>query len=300
VSVVLTTFNRSALVGRAIESVLGQTLEDFELIVVDDGSTDDTAQVVARIDDPRVSLVRHEHNLGLAEARNSGIRQARGRFVCFLDDDDELLPDKLSAQTRAFENEHDPNKVLLYCQAIVDDGISTDVRPTRGMRHGEPLCEYLMCGEGAMPIHAVMVTRELIAETMFAPKQRRFEDYSWLLRLEGQGVRFVLIDRPLVVWHVQMRRARLSRVVSFEHADEWLDSCGAAITPKARKAFLARETAPFVDHRRNRLRIVRTIATAVASGSISVAEGVKSILKAFLPTGALYRLRHLLPRSRFG
>ena len=299
-SVVLTTFNRSELVKRAIDSVLAQTVGEFELIIVDDCSTDDTADVVSAVDDPRVSLVRHETNRGLAEARNSGIRRAQGKFVCFLDDDDELLPNKLSAQLRAFENEDDPNRVLLWTQAIVDDGISTSISPTRSLRDDEPLSEYLMCGHGALPIHAVMVTRKLLQDTTFVPGERRFEDYSWLLRLEARGVRFVLVEQPLIVWHVELTRTRLSRDVTFEQATGWLDSLGDVVTPRARRAFLAREVAPFAEKRGNKARIARTISGAILSRSISLPEGGKVLLKASLPPSTLYHLRHLLPRSRFG
>jgi glycosyl transferase family 2 len=300
VSVVLTTFNRSALLGRAIESVLAQTLDDFELIVVDDCSTDDTPIVVSRIDDSRVSFIRHETNLGLASARNSGIGRARGKFVCFLDDDDELLPEKLSAQTRAFDEERDPDRVLIWTQAVVDDGISSNVVPRRPLREREPLSEYLMCGEGALPIHSLMVTRKLVQETMFASGERRFEDYSWLLGLEARGVKFVLLERPLIVWHAELRRTRLSRSISFEEAGRWLDSQGPAVTPPARRAFLAREVAPFVEKRGNRARIARAILAAVLTRSMPLSEGCKGVLKATLPPSMLYQLRRILPRSRFG
>lgn len=87
-SVVMCTYNRSGLVGRSIGSVLAQSFEDFELIVVNDGSSDDTAAVLDAYDDPRLRPV-HRENGGLSAARNSGIREATGRFVTFLDDDDE-------------------------------------------------------------------------------------------------------------------------------------------------------------------------------------------------------------------
>jgi glycosyltransferase involved in cell wall biosynthesis len=298
--VVLTTFNRATIVRRAIDSVLDQTFADLELIVVDDGSTDDTGDVVSAVADERLVLVRHERNLGLAEARNSGVRAARGTFVCFLDDDDELLPEKLSVQLAAFENEENRDNVLLWTQAIVDDGISTTIKPTRGLREGEPLSEYLMCGDGALPIHAVMVTRSLLLETMFEARERRFEDYTWLLRLEARGVRFTLVKQPLIVWHVELRRNRLSRIVTFDQALGWLESMADAVTPRARRAFLAREIAPFAGKSGSRTTVARTIAAAVLSRSISPAEGGKAVLKRSLPPSALHRLRRHLPRSRFG
>ena len=90
-SVVVCTYNRADRVGHAVASVLRQTLEDFELIVVDDGSVDATGDVVAAIDDPRLHYV-YRANGGLSVARNTGVASASGQYVTFLDDDDEVLP----------------------------------------------------------------------------------------------------------------------------------------------------------------------------------------------------------------
>ena len=98
ISVVIPTYNRQDLVVEAIESVLAQTFTDFEIIVVDDGSTDDTAVNIQPYLD-RITYSRQE-NQGVAAARNAGIRLAQGEFVCFLDSDDLWIPTKLQAQIR--------------------------------------------------------------------------------------------------------------------------------------------------------------------------------------------------------
>jgi len=98
VSVVLPTFNRADTVGRAIRSVLDQTFTDLELIVVDDGSTDDTVAVLARFADPRLRVLRSTVNRGVSAARNKGIEEARGRFIAFEDSDDSWRPQKLQRQ----------------------------------------------------------------------------------------------------------------------------------------------------------------------------------------------------------
>jgi len=90
-SVVICTYNRAPVLPRAIETVLTQDFDDFELVVVDDGSTDGTAEVVGSLADPRVRYVRQE-NAGLGAARNTGVANAEGRYVVFLDDDDLALP----------------------------------------------------------------------------------------------------------------------------------------------------------------------------------------------------------------
>jgi glycosyltransferase involved in cell wall biosynthesis len=97
VSAIITTFNRERFLGAAMESVLLQTHRDFELLVLDNSSSDGTAAIVARRTDPRIRYVRHRP-LTIAAARNLGLREARGEFVAFLDDDDEWLPPKLERQ----------------------------------------------------------------------------------------------------------------------------------------------------------------------------------------------------------
>src|SRR5688572_3852876 len=104
VSAVIPAFNRSHCIARAIDSVMQQRLPVSELLVVDDGSTDHLRDCLGVLAE-RVSLIRHETNLGSAAARNTGIRNAQGEFVAFLDSDDTWKPDKLEKQL-AFMHQH--------------------------------------------------------------------------------------------------------------------------------------------------------------------------------------------------
>src|SRR3954452_23289091 len=98
VSVITPVFNRERLIGRAIASLTNQTLRNIEILVVDDGSTDGTAAAVARINDPRVRLLAHPENRGIPAARNSGLAEARGRYIAWLDSDDVARPKRLAVQ----------------------------------------------------------------------------------------------------------------------------------------------------------------------------------------------------------
>lgn len=98
VSVILPTHNREKVLERSIQSVLRQTFHDFELIVVDDASTDGTRELVAGIQDARLRLLSLEKNGGVARARNTGIAAASADWVAFQDSDDEWLPEKLAQQ----------------------------------------------------------------------------------------------------------------------------------------------------------------------------------------------------------
>ncbi len=99
-TVVIPVFNRPREIERALRSCLTQQYNDFEVVVVDDGSTDYTASAVRRYLDPRITLLEHAANRGVCAARNSGVRRARGEWIVFLDSDDELLPDALGVMAR--------------------------------------------------------------------------------------------------------------------------------------------------------------------------------------------------------
>ena len=130
VSVVIPVFNRPAALRRAIDSVLAQTYQQFEILVVDDASTDDTASVVSALNDPRIILIRHTSRLGGSAARNSGIRASRAPYLAFLDSDDEWMPTKLQRQLDMFEQS--PNEVgLVYAgfERLLADGQVTTHMP---------------------------------------------------------------------------------------------------------------------------------------------------------------------------
>jgi glycosyltransferase involved in cell wall biosynthesis len=114
VSVVIATYNRSSLLIRAIESVLKQTYKDFEIIVIDDGSTDQTREVVAAYSG-RVAYF-YQDNAGLSAVRNRGIQEAKGRWIAWLDDDDQWHPNKLSIQVDKIKQLPEPG--FLWCNGM--------------------------------------------------------------------------------------------------------------------------------------------------------------------------------------
>jgi GT2 family glycosyltransferase len=118
VSVVIPTHNRKAALERAIKTVVAQTYGDWELVVVDDASTDGTEEVVRALGEGRLVYVRHPQNRGGGAARNTGIQRARGKYVAFLDSDDEWFPGKLARDVGAFADE---GVGLVYCgKELVD------------------------------------------------------------------------------------------------------------------------------------------------------------------------------------
>ena len=122
VSVIVPTRNRAELLPRAIRSVLAQTYPDFELVIVDDGSSDNTPAVVAGFADHRIRSLRHRRNFGQSKALNTGIESARGQYVAFLDDDDEWLPHKLADQVAVFDAAPAQVGLVSGWIDVIDDG----------------------------------------------------------------------------------------------------------------------------------------------------------------------------------
>jgi glycosyltransferase involved in cell wall biosynthesis len=197
VSVVIPAWNAAWCVGRAIDSVLAQSLRDLELIVVDDGSTDDTAAVLAKYG-ASVHVIT-QANGGMSSARNAGIRAARGRYLAFLDADDRWLPDKLARQVDVLETQTE----LAFCAAvaILEDPGGTKVGEWRGpsgrtVRIADVFRNHSAVAGGAS---AVLARRELVLRLGgFDESLAGAEDTDLWMRLAAHGG-FTCVDEPLVV-----------------------------------------------------------------------------------------------------
>lgn len=108
-SVIIATYNRAHSIQKAIESILTQSFQDFEIIVVDDASTDNTQEILSRIDDPRLICIRNEKNEERCVSRNKGIYLSSGKYICFLDSDDYHLPNHLETIYREIQTVYEPD-----------------------------------------------------------------------------------------------------------------------------------------------------------------------------------------------
>ena len=202
VSIVLPTYQRGALIGRSIRSVLEQTYTDFELIVVDDGSTDDTAAEVARFSDPRLRYLRLDANRGAAAARNVGIRHAAGELIAFQDSDDEWLPTKLERHMEAFAG-CGPDVGVVYSDMdrIRRDGTPHEHRSpdiVQGVLIDPDTRFYQVCKLG---IQSTIIRRECFAAVGgFNEKFPALEDLELFIRL-SRRYRFHHLRMALVRYH---------------------------------------------------------------------------------------------------
>jgi glycosyltransferase involved in cell wall biosynthesis len=206
VTAVIPTRNRAFLLGQALGSVVRQRGVDLEAVVVDDGSADGTATVVAAVGDPRLRLVRHPHPLGVSAARNRGIAEARGSWVAFLDDDDLWAPDKLASQLAAARRER---RAWAVAGAVsVDDRLRvlTGEPPLLPERVAADLSRYNCVPAGASN---VVVRADLLAGTGgFDPSLRHMADWDLWIRLGRSGPP-ATVPRPLLAYRLHGANATM-------------------------------------------------------------------------------------------
>lgn len=204
VSVIIPTYNRESLIARSVKSVLNQTYQHLEVIVVDDASTDRTKEVVQEIEDERVRYIRLEENAGANHARNTGVKMAGGRYVAFNDSDDEWLPTKLEKQMRLM-HQSSPDVGCVYCVMTLYDARQSPVRELRVDPDLETIGEdavgdifYFMQGHAFISTQTMLLRKEAIEEAgYFDENIHRLQDWELLLRI-AQRWKFTLVQEKLV------------------------------------------------------------------------------------------------------
>jgi teichuronic acid biosynthesis glycosyltransferase TuaG len=195
VSIIMPAYNAEKYIAASIESVLAQTFSDWELIVVDDGSTDSTATVVQEFatSDPRVRYIFQE-NGRLGKARNTGISNSTGRLIAFLDSDDLWLPTKLEVQTRAMaENNADVvySKSYVFCDENIDD--ETQTLPSSAGKFSGPDFFDSLIRYPQIPVLTVLLKRSALDRVGLFEEGKAYhgcEDYDLWLRLARAGLVF--------------------------------------------------------------------------------------------------------------
>lgn len=194
-------FNAAALIVRAIHSVVAQTDGDWELIVIDDGSSDATPQLVESIQDSRVRLLRQPPSGLPAVARNNGIREARGQYVAFLDADDVWHPKKLE-RAGAYLTARPSTDVVCHDVLVVVAGVPRSLRAYRS--DGSDFYEQLVYRGNFLSTSAVTVRRTALLDAGLFPEARGeplAEDYALWLRLAERGCAFAIVPEVLGEYH---------------------------------------------------------------------------------------------------
>jgi hypothetical protein len=247
VSVVVPTRDRPSLVVAAVTSALDQTLPPYEVVVVVDGPDDKSVTALDALHDPRVRVHVHERSRGAGAARNTGVGLAEGVLVAFLDDDDRWLPAKLQRQVAHWEGAEGNERLLVSCQSWFVTGRDRAVWPTRALREGERLADYLFvrdhAGEGALPTPTFLLPRAVAAAHPMPEHLATHEEWDWLLDLERNGVRVEVVMEPLAVIDAAPGRHSVSAVSPWRATLAWGLQRADDLGSRAFSAFVLTEVA---------------------------------------------------------
>ena len=204
ISIIIPTYNRAKFIKRAIDSALDQTYQNFEIIIVDDGSTDNTKEVLTDYINQGKMKYIYEKNSGPGIARNAGVEHAKGELVAFLDSDDEWMPDKLEKQIKILESRGKDAAVFSNIEYIDENGNKIGELFLKARPYEGKILKQLLI-ENFIATSSVIAPKHMIKEADgFARNRRLFaigEDHLLWLKIADKA-EFYFISEPLVKYHV--------------------------------------------------------------------------------------------------
>jgi glycosyltransferase involved in cell wall biosynthesis len=283
-SVVIPVYNRADVLGRALASVLAQSCGDFEIVVVDDGSTDDPRAVCDALADPRIRYIRQDNRGGNA-ARNAGIDAAQGEFVAFLDSDDVFLPHHLESMARLLNGTND---TAGYAAIVVDRGEGRSmIKPPRGIAVGEHMADYLLRDRGFVPTITLVVPRVIARNVRYDETLSFAQDTDFAIRLFLTGCKFAFAAEPGAIWRDVADAGRTSSGRKGARLIPWLEAMRPRIPPKAYRGYrgwmIAKGLAPA-----HPLTALRYYLSAAFGGCYRPRHAAVVFLQIFFPD-TLYR-----------
>lgn len=196
VSAIMPTYNGARYLKAAIDSVLQQTYADWELVVVDDGSTDATPEILATYTDERIKVICLPSNQGRGKARNIAVQQSQGRYIAVCDGDDLSLPERFAKQVRYLEK--NPEVGVVASQVLYfDEGMEPELRVLYP-ESPESIQARFRRGRSAVPNQSAMIRKELFdRHGYYSPECRRCQDLEFFLRVM-EHTEFATLSEPLV------------------------------------------------------------------------------------------------------
>jgi glycosyltransferase involved in cell wall biosynthesis len=205
VSVVTGVYNGGKYLRETLRSILDQTLDDLEYILVDDGSTDDSVDIIRSLHDPRVRLLINERNQRLIYTRNRGIAEARGQYIALTDHDDVSVPTRLADQARFLDANPELGMVATWFDYINLTGVPVAKRARR--RYSAAECRASLLYRNLFGNSTLMIRREAMPEPPYAPDYPICEDYNFIVRITRKYPMCLL---PQIGVHYRLTRESLS------------------------------------------------------------------------------------------
>lgn len=196
ISVVIPTYNRAHLIKESLQSVLDQTLQPYEIIVVDDFSTDNTEEVVRSLNSPLIKYVKNQRKKGANGARNTGILMALCEFIAFQDSDDIWLRNKLNRQYFFLK---DKNISFCFCSMVSFNNVTNELEkviPKRKVDYNK--INKILYNKNIISTQTIFMLTELAKKNLFDENLNRYQDWDFVLRLLENGVNLIHLNEILV------------------------------------------------------------------------------------------------------
>jgi hypothetical protein len=272
--------------------------------VVIDGHDPASRAALGRIADPRLRVLVNQTSLHVAGTRNRGVAEATGRWIAFLDDDDEWLPEKLAKQRALADAQggSDERAIVMTLSRVVTPR-GDYVWPRALYDNGEPLDDYLFDrrswfkGHGFIQTSSLLMPRALFERVRFG-SQRQHEDWELLIRLvKREGARILTVPEPLVVHLAEHDRPSLSQHYPWQQSLAWLDGLGDLVTPRAYSGFCLTILAPQPARHGQYGALWPLLTRAVSRGSPTVRQLAMFVAVWLVPMQARQTIRKLLSRG---
>lgn len=203
VSVIIPTYNRAVFLKKSVQSVLDQTFKDFEIIIINNNSIDNTLEVIRSFNDNKIKIINFRNHGIIAKSRNQGLMNSKGKYIAFLDDDDMWCPDKLEIQIKYLESH--PEFDMIYSNALIIDekGNQRGLVLNNGWAKEGRIFHDLLNGK-YIPFPTVLMKRKLFESNgLFneEPSIIAIEDYEYWVRA-ALKFDFGYIDKPLAMYRI--------------------------------------------------------------------------------------------------
>jgi len=253
VSVVIPTRNRANLVCRAVCSALAQTHNDLEVIVVIDGADPSTEDALKALNESHLRIVALRENVGGGEARNIGIREAAGKWIALLDDDDEWFPTKIQRQLRLIAETPADGTVVAFCRYLYRrPGKPDQIWPIR-LPGKEPFSEFLFDRWSGFQTSTFLSSREYFLSHPFKRELQGHQDWDWLLNAATDPSLKMVVDlEPQSVFNVMPNVTRKSYSFGWRDSLRWGKENRGIMTPRAYSRFIAYHCARLAAEQRER------------------------------------------------
>jgi glycosyltransferase involved in cell wall biosynthesis len=303
VSVVIPTYRRPHLIGRAVSSILRQTVSDLEVLVVIDGTDDGTRAAVDSLGDPRAYVIETQQNQGPATTRNIGVRHARGDYIGFLDDDDEWMPEKLNTQLQLIRDRELTGEFLVSCRVLANPTYGSPfIVPQHLYQDGQDLSDYLMDVHGSfkrgyIAAAAILLPRSLALRVPFPDDM--FEDWSWLfLCVVRDRVPLLTCPEPLYVYHLDPGAVSRNKGADWRQSLDWMRRYHTCISRVAFSALLAGAISRRAKRQDGLSAVLEIAKTMHREGKPRLLHWMMIAGVAVLPIGVAEQLRRLLRHAR--